>query len=1153
MEGEADLMELNFSEKGLMGMEDDQHREPRKLVSYKDRLLRLNRVDDPLNPYYYFDVLEKLEECKRLKMPLIVKLMGKKLGARFLWNKLHKLLNLEVEYRVLDLENDHYMVDFEKVQDYLFIQQQGPWIIADHYLIVQRWRPNFDPFDDRVRKLVVWIRIPGVPRKFYTYKDLWRMGNMVGRTLRIDESSLRFKVRDNMRRLRIEEGLPASVLKKDQCTLNPENLRKTQDEVGEDFMCSSNEAINEGENNKLDVERSEEEDGFGNWMNVQKGFRKRKSPVQAKVRDQRSGKEKAGDDIGGQGNLSKPSGSRFSLLKDLVEEDKNKGEQKQNNSEMLDSGNSIGIVVGKKNLDQEQNSEIFSERSHSNHEGGNNQASSSYGKNRGEAGPVKGGSRDSGPNLIFKEKPPDDIGDERRIGANSKDGMVLDDITNLSGALKPNILVLVLLETRVSGSRADRIVQNLDFDSYYRREAIGFSREIWILWNKSITTISILLDEHQFVHSRLCWAENGKVEYFTFVYGSPRRLDRSSLWDNLRDIGLTMDMEWAAMGYFNSLLEDSEKQGGSAIYWGSVQEFSNCLRDCKLSDLGFLGAKFTWKRGKIQERIDRLVPFRFLVAWLSNEGFGEVVDSCWDQNLNWVNAKDKFKKEASIWNYTTFKELHRRKHKIQNRMRGLEAELCRQPSEALERLHRSLWQELNTIYVQEELTWFQRSRCKWMAYGDRNTRFFHSATLARARRNKIKALKDDEGVWEEDPERLKNMEVDFYRNLYSVEAQPVSNLSIENYFPVITDQNWEKLGLIPDMVEVRNVFFSMKPYKAPGVDGLHAVFFQSQWEKVGQSAIQFVREVFQDPAKVELINQTLICLIPKIENPESLGQFRPISLCNVIYKVVTKVVASRLKKYIGELIMPNQCSFVQGRQASDNIIISQEIFHSMRAKKGIKGWMTIKVDLEKAYDRVSLDFLKETMRMAGFLGTLIDLIMACVSTSTMNVLWNGAQTEEFKPTRGIRQGDPLSPYLFVLCIERLGHMISSLMDQKKWKPVKLRRRGPPISHLFFADDLLLFMEASLDQAELVSTALNIFCLGSDLGKYLGIAILHKRVNKNTFKFILERTSNKLSAWKQNSLSMAGRVVLTKSVLASLPTYAMQTSLIPLGTCDAVEQ
>lgn len=176
-----------------------------------------------------------------------------------------------------------------------------------------------------------------------------------------------------------------------------------------------------------------------------------------------------------------------------------------------------------------------------------------------------------------------------------------------------------------------------------------------------------------------------------------------------------------------------------------------------------------------------------------------------------------------------------------------------------------------------------------------------------------------------------------------------------------------------------------------------------------------------------------------------------------------------------ELVSPCQCSFIPNRQSGDNIVIAQEVIHSMKKKKGAMGWMAIKIDLEKAYNRLDWVFVRDTLQDIGLPGVFINLVWECISTSKMKVLWNGEALEEFSPSRGIRQGDPISPYLFVLCIERLFHMISTAVDHKVWAPIQLSRRGPKLSHLAFADDLTLFAEASMGQVEIIKTILRLFC------------------------------------------------------------------------------
>lgn len=296
----------------------------------------------------------------------------------------------------------------------------------------------------------------------------------------------------------------------------------------------------------------------------------------------------------------------------------------------------------------------------------------------------------------------------------------------------------------------------------------------------------------------------------------------------------------------------------------------------------------------------------------------------------------------------------------------------------------------------------------------------------------------------------------------------------------------------------------------------------------------------------------------------------------------------RLKSVISKLIGPAQANFIPGRLSIDNIVVVQEAVHSMRRKKGRKGWTLLKLDLEKAYDRIRWDFLKETLEVAGLSEEWTKRIMVCVTNPSMSLLWNGEKTDSFQSARGLRQGDPLSPYLFVLCLERLCHLIDAEVGRKAWKPISLSQGGPKLSHVFFADDLILFAEASVSQVRVIRRVLERFCLASgqkvslekskiffsnnvsreleglisaesgiastrELGKYLGMPILHKRINKDTYGEVLEKVSSRLAGWKSQTLSFAGRLTLTKAVLASIPVHFMSSIMLPASTLEKLDK
>lgn len=235
---------------------------------------------------------------------------------------------------------------------------------------------------------------------------------------------------------------------------------------------------------------------------------------------------------------------------------------------------------------------------------------------------------------------------------------------------------------------------------------------------------------------------------------------------------------------------------------------------------------------------------------------------------------------------------------------------------------------------------------------------------------------------------------------------------------------------------------------------------------MGLSFYKLVKDVFKNRNISGDLNFTLLVLIPKLENPTLLRTYRPISLCNVTYKTITKIIANRIQTILPQLVGPHQTNFVPGRHITENIVVAQEIVHSMYKKTSPRGFLAIKVDLEKAYDRLSWEFINETLCEARTPPDLIQVIMDCIMSASMRVLWNGETTDAFTPLKGIRQSDPLSPYLFMLCIERLSHGILNAVDVGKWWPITLARNGIPLSHLFFTDDLLYLLKLLLSRLKL---------------------------------------------------------------------------------------
>lgn len=498
---------------------------------------------------------------------------------------------------------------------------------------------------------------------------------------------------------------------------------------------------------------------------------------------------------------------------------------------------------------------------------------------------------------------------------------------------------------------------------------------------------------------------------------------------------------------------------------------------------------------------------------------------------------------------------------------------------------KSTQEEIKILWRQEELFWCQRSRVKWLKDGDRNSKFFHATTIQRRGRNRIDRLQDANGEWVEGQNDIFQLIVNHFHQVYTSDKPTLDEECIQCVTGKVTTHMNEELNLPISDLEIKLAVDSMGDMKAPGPDGLNGLFFQKNWDIIGRVVCTAVKDFFDNGQLPTELNETVVTLIPKVPMPECLNQLRPISCCNYIYKVISKIFVLRLKRFMGGLISHNQSAFVGGRLIQDNLIVAHEAFHALKQKtRGGKENMAIKLDMSKAYDRVEWIFIEKVLLAYGFEAAWVNKVMMLVTTVTYNYKVNGFISSTIKPQRGLRQGDPLSPFIFILVADVLSLMINKAVDKGDLEGFKLAREAQTLTHLMFADDALLFTKATQKDVYNLLNILNVYSRNSgqrinisksgiifgkfmeprvrtnmeqilhmqhweNPGKYLGLPAEWGKSKVSGLSWISERVSAKLEGWKESLLNQAGKEVLIKTVIQAIPSYAMAMVRFPKTFCN----
>ncbi|RVW27498.1 LINE-1 retrotransposable element ORF2 protein [Vitis vinifera] len=373
--------------------------------------------------------------------------------------------------------------------------------------------------------------------------------------------------------------------------------------------------------------------------------------------------------------------------------------------------------------------------------------------------------------------------------------------------------------------------------------------------------------------------------------------------------------------------------------------------------------------------------------------------------------------------------------------------------------------------------------------------------------------------------------------------------------------------------------------KAPGPDGFTIAVFQDCWEVIKEDLVRVFAEFHRSGIINQSTNASFIVLLPKKSMSRRISDFRPISLITSLYKIIVKVLAGRLRGVLHETIHSTQGAFVQGRQILDAVLIANEIVDEKR-RSGEEG-VVFKIDFEKAYDHVSWDFLDHVLEMKGFSLRWRKWMRGCLSSVSYAVLVNGNAKGWVKASRGLRQGDPLSPFLFNIVADVLSRMLLKAEERNVLEGFRVGRNRTRVSHLQFADDTIFFSSTrEKDMMTLKNVLLvfghisglkvnlyksNIYCINLEQNHlsrlaemldcktsgwpilYLGLPLEGNPKACGFWDPVIERISRRLDGWQKAYLSFGGRITLIQSCLTHMPCYFLSLFKIPASVVAKIER
>ncbi|GFY87986.1 hypothetical protein Acr_05g0016250 [Actinidia rufa] len=549
------------------------------------------------------------------------------------------------------------------------------------------------------------------------------------------------------------------------------------------------------------------------------------------------------------------------------------------------------------------------------------------------------------------------------------------------------------------------------------------------------------------------------------------------------------------LGDFNNVLSNDEKANGLPVTSYETRDFRNCCYDTGISDMRSSEVFLTWSNNSVWSKLDRAMvnkkwvhegftaqasfdfpekysdhspctvtlfevnergvsPFKFFNMWANHDKFLEIVSNSWGMQLRGTAMYKLCRKLKAAKD--PLRDLNKKHFShIAARTEAAEEDLI----QAQQQLHDSPRDYNLQIKVPElrakvlKLTKAELSFCtqlakaKFLKNADKGTKFFHDLIKSNRSKNHIASILLEDGSRTTSSNQVNEDFVQYYKGLLGSKENCSSlNKEIVLKGKLLGAEQADSLLREVTDEEIKSALFDIGEKKAPGPDGYTSCFYKKAWDVIGRDFMEAVKEFFSSGHILKQINHSVLALIPKTKDANRVEDFRPIACCNVLYNVISKIIASRLAPTLSSIVDPAQSAFIQNRSMIDNIFLLQELLKQYGRKRASPRCI-LNVDLRKAFDSIDWVFLQELLSDLHFPPKFVG--------------W------------GLRQGDPLSPYLFVICLEYLSRGLGQLKDNADFN-FHPKCGGLTITHLAFADDLVLFSKGDPKSVSMLMENLNHF-------------------------------------------------------------------------------